>query len=130
MHRKGGIADLALFLGVGETFQIWNPQALLEDERIPEDLKDVCPVGVNPVFGVPDPEPEPDPDPENFLLSPAWGDAFCAPAGGTRANLNPPFLGWVPRGVLKVPETCLCPCAGVVACLDAICNTKVTTVVC
>jgi MraZ protein len=42
MRRKGGIADLALFLGVGETFQIWNPQTLLDDERIPEDLKDVC----------------------------------------------------------------------------------------
>jgi MraZ protein len=42
MRRKGGIADLALFLGVGETFQIWNPQTLLGDDRIPEDLKDVC----------------------------------------------------------------------------------------
>jgi MraZ protein len=27
---------------VGETFQIWNPQTLLDDARIPEDLKDVC----------------------------------------------------------------------------------------
>ncbi len=42
MRRKGGIADLALFLGVGETFQIWNPATLLGDDRIPEDLKDVC----------------------------------------------------------------------------------------
>lgn len=42
MRRKGGIAELALFLGVGETFQIWNPNTLLGDERIPEDLKDVC----------------------------------------------------------------------------------------
>jgi MraZ protein len=42
MRRKGGIADHALFLGVGETFQIWNPTTLLEDDRIPEDLKDVC----------------------------------------------------------------------------------------
>lgn len=42
MRRKGGIADMALFLGVGETFQIWNPTTLLEDDRIPEDLKDVC----------------------------------------------------------------------------------------
>ena len=31
-----------IFLGVGETFQIWNPQTLLGDDRIPEDLKDVC----------------------------------------------------------------------------------------
>lgn len=42
MRRKGGIADLALFLGVGETFQIWNPNTLLDDPRIPEDLKDIA----------------------------------------------------------------------------------------
>ena len=42
MRRKGGIAELALFLGTGETFQIWNPQTLLEDKRIPEDLKDIA----------------------------------------------------------------------------------------
>ena len=41
MRRKGEINDLALFLGTGETFQIWNPQALLDDPRIPEDLKDI-----------------------------------------------------------------------------------------
>jgi MraZ protein len=42
MRRKGGIEDLALFLGTGETFQIWNPQTLLGDKRIPEDLKDIA----------------------------------------------------------------------------------------
>ena len=42
MRRKGGIGDLALFLGTGETFQIWNPQTLLGDDTIPEDLKDIC----------------------------------------------------------------------------------------
>jgi MraZ protein len=42
MRRKGGIADLALFLGTGETFQIWNPQTFLSDKNIPEDLKDIC----------------------------------------------------------------------------------------
>ena len=42
MRRKGGIGELALFLGTGETFQIWNPQTLLEDKRIPEDLKDIA----------------------------------------------------------------------------------------
>ena len=42
MRRKGGIGELALFLGTGETFQIWNPQTLLDDERIPEDLKDIA----------------------------------------------------------------------------------------
>jgi MraZ protein len=41
MRRKGEIGDLALFLGTGETFQIWNPQSLLDDSRIPEDLKDI-----------------------------------------------------------------------------------------
>src|SRR6476646_2754187 len=42
MRRKGQIADLALFLGTGETFQIWNPDLLLKDARIPEDLKDIA----------------------------------------------------------------------------------------
>ena len=42
MRRKGQIGDLALFLGTGETFQIWNPQLLLDDQRIPEDLKDIA----------------------------------------------------------------------------------------
>jgi MraZ protein len=42
MRNKGGIAELALFLGAGETFQIWNPQLLLADNRIPEDLKDIA----------------------------------------------------------------------------------------
>jgi MraZ protein len=42
MRRKGQIGDLALFLGTGETFQIWNPQLLLDDPRIPEDLKDIA----------------------------------------------------------------------------------------
>src|SRR5262249_48194781 len=41
MRRKGQIAELALFLGAGETFQIWNPELLLKDSRIPEDLKDI-----------------------------------------------------------------------------------------
>ncbi len=42
MRRKGGLEDLALFLGTGETFQVWNPQTLLSDKNIPEDLKDIC----------------------------------------------------------------------------------------
>jgi len=42
MRRKGEIGDLALFLGTGETFQIWSPQRLLDDPRIPEDLKDIA----------------------------------------------------------------------------------------
>src|SRR3954463_7602618 len=42
MRRKGGIAELALFLGTGETFQIWNPEILLKDPRIPDDLKDIA----------------------------------------------------------------------------------------
>ena len=35
MRRKGEIGDLALFLGTGETFQIWNPELLLEDRESP-----------------------------------------------------------------------------------------------
>ncbi len=42
MRRKGGLEDLALFLGVGETFQIWNPSLFLKDARIPEDMKDIA----------------------------------------------------------------------------------------
>ena len=42
MRRKGQIGELALFLGAGETFQIWNPKLLLDDKRIPEDLKDIA----------------------------------------------------------------------------------------
>jgi MraZ protein len=41
MRRKGELQELALFLGTGETFQIWNPTLLLKDARIPEDLKDL-----------------------------------------------------------------------------------------
>ncbi|MFL6830151.1 MAG: hypothetical protein ACJ8D5_05965, partial [Sphingomicrobium sp.] len=42
MRLKGQIGDLALFLGAGETFQIWNPELLLKDPRIPDDLKDIA----------------------------------------------------------------------------------------
>ena len=42
MRRKGGIEDLALYLGTGETFQIWNPRLFLKDANIPEDLKDIA----------------------------------------------------------------------------------------
>jgi MraZ protein len=30
MRRRGGIEDLALFVGVGGTFEIWNPRRALE----------------------------------------------------------------------------------------------------
>ena len=42
MRQKGQIDDLALFLGAGETFQIWNPKLLLAEPRIPEDMKDIA----------------------------------------------------------------------------------------
>jgi MraZ protein len=42
MRRKGQIEDLALYLGTGETFQIWNPRLFLKDKNIPEDLKDIA----------------------------------------------------------------------------------------
>ena len=42
MRRKGAIEELALFLGTGETFQIWNPKLFLGDARIPEDMKDIA----------------------------------------------------------------------------------------
>ena len=42
MRRKGQIEELALFLGTGETFQIWNPTLFLADPRVPEDMKDIA----------------------------------------------------------------------------------------
>nr|WP_283938481.1 division/cell wall cluster transcriptional repressor MraZ [Sphingomonas alba] len=42
MRRKGELGELALFLGAGETFQIWNPKLFLADKRIPEDMKDIA----------------------------------------------------------------------------------------
>ena len=42
MRSKGEIEDLALFLGAGETFQIWNPKLFLKDPRVPEDMKDIA----------------------------------------------------------------------------------------
>ena len=42
MRRNGGIEDLALFLGAGETFQIWNPARFLAEARIPDDMKDIA----------------------------------------------------------------------------------------
>ena len=42
MRRKGELLELALFLGAGETFQIWNPTLFLKDARIPEDMKDIA----------------------------------------------------------------------------------------
>jgi MraZ protein len=34
--------DLALFLGAGETFQIWNPKLFLAEPRVPDDMKDIA----------------------------------------------------------------------------------------
>ena len=42
MRRKGEIDDLALFLGAGESFQIWNPRLFLAEARVPEDMKDIA----------------------------------------------------------------------------------------
>ncbi|HUG45027.1 MAG TPA: division/cell wall cluster transcriptional repressor MraZ [Sphingomicrobium sp.] len=42
MRNKGEIGELALFLGAGETFQIWNPELFLAEPRVPEDMKDIA----------------------------------------------------------------------------------------
>ncbi len=42
MRRKSQIEDLALFIGNGETFQMWNPTLFLADPNIPEDMKDIA----------------------------------------------------------------------------------------
>ena len=40
MRRRGQIEDLALFVGVGGTFEIWNPRLALQSDD--EDLKDLA----------------------------------------------------------------------------------------
>ena len=40
MRRKGGIEELALFVGIGGTFEIWNPHLALESGD--EDLRDLA----------------------------------------------------------------------------------------
>ena len=40
MRRKGQIEDLALFVGVGGTFEIWNPRLALQSDD--EDLRDLA----------------------------------------------------------------------------------------
>ena len=42
MRSKSGIEDLALFIGVGETFQLWNPKLFLADPNSPDDMKDIA----------------------------------------------------------------------------------------
>lgn len=42
MRRNGQIEDLALFLGAGETFQIWNPTLFLAEPRVSDDMKDIA----------------------------------------------------------------------------------------
>lgn len=42
MRRKGGIEELALFIGAGETFHIWNPRIFLESADVHEDMKDIA----------------------------------------------------------------------------------------
>ncbi len=40
MRRKGAIEDLALFVGIGGTFEIWNPKLALESGD--EELRDLA----------------------------------------------------------------------------------------
>jgi MraZ protein len=40
MRRKGRIEDLALFVGVGGTFEIWNPRLALESGD--QDLRELA----------------------------------------------------------------------------------------
>ena len=42
MRRQSGIEDLALFIGVGETFQLWNPTLVLADPTLPDDMKEIA----------------------------------------------------------------------------------------
>lgn len=40
MRRRGGIEDLALFIGIGPVVEIWNPRIALEQDD--QDLKDIA----------------------------------------------------------------------------------------
>lgn len=40
-RAKGKLDDLAFFLGTGDTFEIWNPNVLIETPGVDEDLKDM-----------------------------------------------------------------------------------------
>jgi len=42
MRRKGGIEELALFVGAGEIFQIWNPATFLKSDAVHPDMKDIA----------------------------------------------------------------------------------------
>ena len=40
LRRKGRIEDLALFVGIGGTFEIWNPRLALDQGD--EDLREIA----------------------------------------------------------------------------------------
>ena len=41
LRERARIADLAFFIGTGDTFEIWNPRLLIETPDIDEELKEV-----------------------------------------------------------------------------------------
>ena len=41
MRMKAKLTDLAFFLGVGDTFEIWNPHVLLETPTVAADTKEI-----------------------------------------------------------------------------------------
>ena len=41
LRDRARIADLAFFIGTGDTFEIWNPRLLIETPGIDEELKEV-----------------------------------------------------------------------------------------
>jgi MraZ protein len=42
LHDRAKLEDLALFLGTGDTFEIWNPRLLIDAPQMDEELKDVA----------------------------------------------------------------------------------------
>jgi MraZ protein len=40
MCKRGGLTDLAFFIGLGDLFEVWNPHLLLADANVEEPTKD------------------------------------------------------------------------------------------
>ena len=42
LRERAGLDDWALFLGAGDTFEIWNPKQLIDAPHIDEEIRDVA----------------------------------------------------------------------------------------
>jgi MraZ protein len=42
LRDRAQLTDLALFLGAGDTFEVWNPRVLIESEAMDAEIKEVA----------------------------------------------------------------------------------------